>query len=72
MEGTKALLHGVYKVNRIDKVYELPHVLIPISDAEDWGAGPYYHYDLIRNNKLADLEGRLVIDWGRAVTSWHQ
>jgi len=51
---------------------ELPEVLQPISVAENWGPGPYYHYDLIRDNSLIDLEERLVIDWGSSTVSWCQ
>lgn len=44
-EGKTAILHGVYKVNWVMKVNELPEVLRPIIALENWGAGPYYYYD---------------------------
>ena len=47
-------------------------MLQPILEAENWGPGPYYHYDLIRENTLSDLEERLVIDWGSSTVSWCQ
>ena len=49
LEGRKALLQGVYKVNQVQKVAKLPDVLEPIILVENWGAGPYYYYDLIRD-----------------------
>lgn len=72
LEGRKAILHGVYKVNQTRTTSELPVVLQPILEAENWGPGPYYHYDLIRENTLSDLEERLVIDWGSSTVSWCQ
>lgn len=72
LEGRKALLQGVYKVNQVQKVAKLPDVLEPIILVENWGAGPYYYYDLIRDDVLSELEERLVIDWGISTASWCQ
>ncbi|WP_353893588.1 GIY-YIG nuclease family protein [Proteinivorax hydrogeniformans] len=71
-EGRKAVLQGVYKVNKVQQVMNLPDILHPIIDLENWGPGPYFHYDLIRENSLADLEERLVIDWGGSTVTWCQ
>lgn len=72
LEGKKALLKGVYKVNEVKIVSILPNALVPISNLEDWESGPYYHYNLTRDNSLSDLEERLVINWGVSTLSWHQ
>lgn len=56
----------------MQKVTKIPDVLEPIIVPENWGAGPYFYYDLIRDNSLADLEDRLVIDWGGSTVTWCQ
>lgn len=71
-EGTSALLYRCYKVNGVQMIRELPESIISSSSSENWGDGPYYKYDIERDNALADLEERLVIDWGNATLSWHQ
>lgn len=72
MEGTKAILHGVYQVKGVQTKRQLPEVLQPIIRSENWGIGPYFHYELTRDDSLRDLENRLVIDWGAATLSWCQ
>jgi hypothetical protein len=72
MQGTKALVNGVYKVEGLEKITDFPKELSSIKELEKWGDGPYFKYDLKRDNSLSDLEGRLVIDWGKATISWHQ
>jgi hypothetical protein len=59
-------------VNKVQKVSKLPDVLNPIIILENWGAGPFYFYDLIRDYSLSELEERLVIDWGSSTVSWCQ
>jgi len=71
-EGRKAVLQGVYKVNKVQLVKNLPDILHPIIGLENWGSGPYFHYDLIRDHSLDDLEERLIIDWGGSAVSWCQ
>jgi hypothetical protein len=63
MQGTKALLHGIYKVNVVQKIVELPKELISVKDLENWGDVPYYKYEFKRDDALNDLEERLVIDY---------
>lgn len=63
-DGRNAILQGVYQVNQLQIVNKLPDVLNPIIVPENWGEGPYYYYDLIKDNSLSDLKNRLVIDWG--------
>lgn len=69
IEGRKAILHGIYKVNQVQAVMELPEQLQPIIGIENLGAGPFYYYDLVNDNTLNDLEDRLVIDWGASTVS---
>lgn len=72
LQGTKALLHGMYKVNGVQTILELPEELNIIKERESWGEGPYYRYNLERVALLNDLEERLVIEWGTSTISWHQ
>ncbi len=72
LEGTKSLLHGVYKINGREQVYELPECIRFIKVPESWGEGPYNKYFLENDNRLDDLKGRIVIDWGTATLAWHQ
>lgn len=39
MEGKKAVLQGVYKVNQVKEATNLPETLQPIIDLENWGNG---------------------------------
>ncbi|HCX63649.1 MAG TPA: hypothetical protein DHN33_00365 [Eubacteriaceae bacterium] len=71
-EGKKAILQGVYKVNQVQMTDTIPGALHPIISLENWGIGPYYKYDLVRDYSLADLEKRLVIDWGGSTVTWCQ
>ena len=71
--GTRAKLLGVYRVvsgrNRTQK--DLPKG----TPFEVWRTADYsdgFFYDLERQQEYADLEGRVVIDWGSAAISWHQ
>ncbi|MFC4388940.1 GIY-YIG nuclease family protein [Gracilibacillus marinus] len=71
-EGRNAILQGLYKVNQVHMTTDFPDILQPISKLENWRDGPYYQYELIRDNSLADLEERLVIDWGGSTVTWCQ
>ncbi len=68
--GTRARLLGVYKVAEGRKIQQGD---IP-DDAPfaDWVSEDSYKYDLKRQDSYADLEGRVVIEWGSATLSWHQ
>ena len=72
MQGTKALLHGVYKLNGMQKIDQLPLEIGFIKEAEAWGEGPFYKYAIEKIHTFIDFEERLVIDWGSATRSWHQ
>lgn len=72
LEGTKALLYGVYKVKDVEKIQDLPEEICLIKEPESWGEGPFYKYRIEEVNLLSDLKNRLAIDWGTATRSWHQ
>lgn len=68
--GTGALFVGVYDVlgvKRTDKFQLLRDFPYP-----ETGTGWQYEYDLRRDTAFRDLEGRLVIDWGKGTRSWVQ
>lgn len=68
--GTRAKMLGVYRVvkGRKQKPKDLPKG----SPFEEWRGGDGYFYELDHQSQYADLEGRVVIDWGSAALSWHQ
>ena len=68
--GTRAKLLGVYRVveGRKRTTKDLPKG----SPFEDWRGADGFYYTLEHQSQYADLEGRIVIDWGSAAISWHQ
>lgn len=68
--GTSALFVGVYDVlgvQRTDK-FRLPKDF----PYPEMGSGWQLEYDLKRDKAFRDLEGRLVVDWGKGTRSWVQ
>lgn len=68
--GTTALFVGVYDVMGVEgrRDFKLPEgFLFPTM-----GATNCFRYDLRRDPKYAELEGRMVIDWGAGTRSWVQ
>jgi hypothetical protein len=72
LEGTKSLLYGVFKINGVKDIFDLPEELAAIEKPEKWIPGKYKQYEMERVNVLNDLEGRLVIDWGTSTIQWCQ
>ena len=66
----RARLLGVYRV--LHQREATPALIPPDCPYEEWGAEPKYHYGLERRAEFADLEGRVVIDWGSGALAWHQ
>ena len=68
--GTRARFLGVFRVlkergpckPKIPKTCPFP----------EWATNSNYIYDLERRPEFADLEGRLVVDWGDGALAWHQ
>jgi len=82
LPGGRALFFGAYKVKRpaetptLDpNASDVPASLRPLwqrwADHQKPGSVTY-HYDLERDDRFADLQGRVVIDWGVGTRSWAQ
>ena len=68
--GTRAKFLGVYRVLR-----GRPRTAADVPDDSpftDWGNQTGYFYDLEYQPQYADLEGRVVIEWGSGTLAWHQ
>jgi hypothetical protein len=66
----RALLYGVFKVTGQSASADRP---IPADlKYPEWAARDRFWYDLERLSAFADLEDRVVIDWGLSTRSWHQ
>jgi hypothetical protein len=66
----RAVLYGVFRVaaRSLTSHRAIPADLI----YREWAARDRYWYDLERLDAFADLEDRLVVDWGLSTRSWHQ
>lgn len=69
-KGTSCKLYACYKVNGC--VSDMPDVCPPNFLYPEWFTGESGFYDLEEVDLLKELEGRLIIDWGKATVSWHQ
>lgn len=69
MAGTHAKFFGVFEVG--DRAAGASVELPANCPHPEWLKSPY-HYRLSRIPGFEALEGRVVIDWGRATRSWHQ
>jgi hypothetical protein len=67
--GTRSLFMGMYAIKGVtfdtDRTY-------PESLQAILGSPGAFWYDFKKDHRLADLEQRMVIDWGTATRSWHQ
>jgi len=68
--GTGALFVGVYDVRGVKRTskFKLP----PNFPYPEMGTGWQFEYDLKRDKAFRELEGRLVVDWGKGTRSWVQ
>src|SRR5262245_17603490 len=69
LEGSRARLAGIYRVGR-----RRPSARAPIPHGcpyQEWRRAGHF-YELAREPSYADLENRVVIDWGLAALAWHQ
>ncbi len=68
--GTRAKLLGVYRVlaSRASTPDDIPQDA-PFADLHFDSA---YFYELEHQEQYADLEGRVVIEWGAGALAWHQ
>lgn len=68
--GTSALFVGVYDVLGVQRTskFRLPKDF----PYPEMGNGWQFEYDLRKDRAFRDLEGRLVVDWGKGTRSWVQ
>lgn len=67
--GTRARFVGVYRVGERMPVSEAPSV----SDCPpEILEGAKLYYELEKCPGYEDLEGRIILEWGKAAISWHQ
>ena len=69
--GTRARFWGVFRKVAVRPASDGP---APASCpwSRGWGAECGYFYEFERVDGFADLEDRVVIDWGKAGRAWHQ
>ena len=71
-DGTCADFIGLYKVEWMVEGKDILKFLpedYPFPEEFEQGG---YYYNLVKQDTMADLEKRLVIDWGRGTKAWHQ
>ncbi|MBQ6441494.1 MAG: GIY-YIG nuclease family protein [Lachnospiraceae bacterium] len=70
--GTLAKFYSIYKVgsSKPDTKDNIPEG-VPEKEALNY-QGEYAIYDLTRVDALAEMEGKLTIDWGNSTRMWHQ
>ncbi len=69
-EFGRAIFCGVYRVKEGRAVDAFP---VPAGfPYPEYVSGAGFLYDLEKQTAYADLEGRIVIDWGDAPLAWHQ
>jgi hypothetical protein len=66
----RALFYGVYQVvgHSLSADRDVP----PGLTHPEWAARDRFWYDLEKLSSFADLEQRVIIDWGASTRSWHQ
>ncbi|HYE17689.1 MAG TPA: GIY-YIG nuclease family protein [Tepidisphaeraceae bacterium] len=70
MENSRARLQGVYRVGQRSPATDRP---LPQAYVEMGLWNPDGHfYELDRLTGFEDVEGRVVIDWGKGTLAWHQ
>jgi hypothetical protein len=67
VEGTKARLHGIYRVGQRSE----PSALVrdPVCPCPELYDAPY-HYGMTLLSEFEDFYGRVVIEWGQSTRSW--
>lgn len=68
--GTRAKLFGIYRVLEMRglRPHDIPE---DCPYKESWQSYEYF-YELEHLSEYADLDGRVIIDWGKATQSWVQ
>jgi hypothetical protein len=69
-ESTKARLFGVFRMLGCRPAASVP---VPAGcPYPEWSSDSKHCYELRREPGYADLENRVVIEWGKGALSWHQ
>ena len=68
--GTRAKLLGVYRVAEERPVR--PSDIPADCPFDEWRHAGGFFYELEHQEQYADLEGRVVIEWGSGALAWHQ
>lgn len=70
--GFRARFMGVYKVGASRPVVSQDFdFLEDPKDAAQWGVAPFF-YEFVKDERFAEFEGRVVIDWGKGALAWQQ
>jgi hypothetical protein len=70
--GTRARLVGVYTVGKRLNPGQAPALPVDFLFSESMNASTDYFYELERDERFAQLENRVVIEWGLGTRSWCQ
>lgn len=68
--GTYAELYGIYE--NTGKVPISPDLTPDGFPFPEWFSKDISYFSLVKTDALKEYDGRLVIDWGPAVRTWHQ
>jgi hypothetical protein len=65
----ETLFAGLFRVDRV--ALTTTDIVCPVS-GQCYAPGSHFYYDIVRRPELAELEGRMVIEWGEGTRAWVQ
>jgi hypothetical protein len=68
--GTRARFVGVYRV--LKQTASVKGIVPKDCPYQEWATTSKYAYTLARQPAYAELEGRVIVDWGAGALAWHQ
>ncbi|MEM6468300.1 MAG: hypothetical protein AAF802_01940 [Planctomycetota bacterium] len=68
--SNRARFHGVYRVES-DTLFT-SELIPPECPYQDWTEFAERYYELTKCEQFADLEGRVIVDWGAGTLAWYQ
>jgi hypothetical protein len=71
LTGTRAMFHGVYRVNGVRPASE-GEVLADCPWSFAWNKIANHFYELERDTRFDEFKDRIVVEWGRGARSWVQ
>jgi len=71
-QGTTAVLEGCYKVNGYIAEVADKSVMPDDYPVPEMFEGGYSFFDLEKTDLLKEMEGRLIINWGKSTIAWKQ